>query len=411
VFYEFEWRDVFPDERTQFKNGKSLAKFVKEKCPPGKIPALLLTLRDGVRQGLRQTDRFSVFVVNLAEYRAAEGDAAISYLATHLDVDITDIEQLQDVASSADPHLLRTFIESSLDIGHIAEWALDNSERIEQLRELIGETRAEPAGLGDALEAIGTLSDLSPGDLRVLAEFLGTAADREQRLELARAVTSDPTGRYVTGEVFAERIGERIDDARHTLAAYNRLLEDSQSTETAMQRFIEASPWLLGLDYAAIRPRASGPSGAMDFLLERFDGFHDLLELKSPQDAIIRAPDIDEGSRVPSPHEYALSATVGQALAQALVYRDRLTRHAGAAMELYGLPQTRDPRLIIVVGRADQLPEHRRRVLAELNKSLHRLEIVPYDVLARRADAALTNVGAYFSAAAEGETEGRASPE
>jgi len=36
VFYEFPWLDVFPDERTQFKNGKSLAKFVQDKCPPGK---------------------------------------------------------------------------------------------------------------------------------------------------------------------------------------------------------------------------------------------------------------------------------------------------------------------------------------------------------------------------------------
>ena len=105
VFHEFNWRDVFPDERTQFKNGKSLATFVQDKCPPGKTPALLLTLRDDVRQGLRQTDHFSIFVVNLAEYRAAEADAAVSYLANHLDVDITDIEQLQEVAESADPQL------------------------------------------------------------------------------------------------------------------------------------------------------------------------------------------------------------------------------------------------------------------------------------------------------------------
>lgn len=38
VFHEFDWLDVFPDERTQFKNGKCLAKFVKERCPRGKTP-------------------------------------------------------------------------------------------------------------------------------------------------------------------------------------------------------------------------------------------------------------------------------------------------------------------------------------------------------------------------------------
>ncbi len=49
-----------------------------------------------------------------------------------------------------------------------------------------------------------------------------------------------------------------------------------------------------------------------------------------------------------------------------------------------------------MIGRADRLPEHSRRVLTELNKSLHRVEVVPYDVLARRAEAVLRNVERYL---------------
>jgi hypothetical protein len=37
-------------------------------------------------------------------------------------------------------------------------------------------------------------------------------------------------------------------------------------------------------------------------------------------------------------------------------------------------------------------------VLAELNKSLHRVEVVPYDVLAKRALAVLSNVEKYLLA-------------
>jgi hypothetical protein len=188
VFHEFRWRDVFPDERTQFRNGKSLASFVRDKCPPGKSPALLLTLRDDVRQGFRQTDRFSVFVVNLAEYRAAEGDAAVSYLANHLDVDITDIEQLQKLAESADPHLLRTFIESSLDIGHIAEWAVDDRDRIEQLRELVAEALGETASLRDTLTAIGSLSELPASDVAALTAFLRNSVDAARDLHGSRRI-------------------------------------------------------------------------------------------------------------------------------------------------------------------------------------------------------------------------------
>jgi hypothetical protein len=66
---------------------------------------------------------------------------------------------------------------------------------------------------------------------------------------------------------------------------------------------------------------------------------------------------------------------------------------------LYGLAQARDPRLIIVIGKAASLQEHRQRVLLELNKSLHHVAVVPYDVLAMRANAMLNNVELYFDAA------------
>src|SRR5205814_143539 len=143
-------------------------------------------------------------------------------------------------------------------------------------------------------------------------------------------------------EVLAERTPQRVQDARDAMAAYEVLLADQASTETTMQKFIEKNLWLLGLDYARMRARKTGPGGAMDFLLERYDGFHDLLELKSPHDPLITAPDIADGEGFPPPHEYALSKSLAQALAQAIVYRDRLTRYPEIAEELYGLPHTRD---------------------------------------------------------------------
>jgi hypothetical protein len=198
-----------------------------------------------------------------------------------------------------------------------------------------------------------------------------------------------------------ERTPQRVEDARNAMAAYQALLDDEASSETTMQRFVEENLWLLGLDYAVMRMRKSGVSGAMDFLLQRYDGFHDLLELKSPHDELITAPDVGDDDPVLPLHKYALSKTLAQALAQAHVYRDRLTRYPEATKEFYGLPHTRDPRLIIVIGKAESLPDHRQRVLLELNKSLHRVEIVPYDVLAKRAKAVLDNVELYFRAAEE----------
>lgn len=400
VYYEFKWREVFPNGRSQFKNGQCLAELVRDLCPPGKKPALLLTLRD-VKQGFRHTPKFLVFVVNVPEYRSTTGDAARSYIAGHLGVEITEVDQLQDLVASADPEVLRAFIESHIDLKHITAWASDNEERLQQLRDMAGagDAEAEMPNLADTIAAVEALGGLSASDVAAIAGFFGQEADREQRVELLRAVTHDPAGRYVTSEVLAERTPQRVEDARNAMADYQALLDDVSSNETTMQKFIEKNLWLLGLDYAVMRARKLGISGAMDFILQRYDGFHDLLELKSPHDELIKAPDVDDDAPAPSPHEYALSTTLAQALAQALVYRDRLTRYPEAAKELYGLPHSRDPRLIIVIGKADSLPEHRQRVLLELNKSLHRVEIVPYDVLAKRATAVLDNVERYLLAA------------
>jgi len=148
-----------------------------------------------------------------------------------------------------------------------------------------------------------------------------------------------------------------------------------------------------------MRPRHDVPRGTLDFILERFDGFHDLLELKDPQDPIIEAPEAD--GRPPSASRYKLSPALANALAQVHVYRDILTANAQLIDEQFGLPQSRDPRVVVVIGQSAGLPDHRARVLRELNKSLHHVEIVPYDLLGKRAGAILDSIQGYWTAADE----------
>jgi hypothetical protein len=189
VYHEFDWLDVFRDQRTQFRNGQCLAQFVQERCPSSKTPALLLTLRDGLRQGFYPTPKFLVFVVNLPEYRETAGDAALSYLAGHLGVDLTDLDQLQELAASADPDALRAFIESHIDIDHVRAWVSDNEERLQGLRGIVSASSGDPASLADTVRALDALSGLTADDVKFLAEFFGASSDQEQRLELLRAVT------------------------------------------------------------------------------------------------------------------------------------------------------------------------------------------------------------------------------
>jgi hypothetical protein len=288
-------------------------------------------------------------------------------------------------------------LESEIDLEQITAWVEEDPERQRQLRELAGGEGG--ADLGDvltALEAIG--DDLDPEAVARIGALFGPDAERERRLELLRAIAADPDGRYLTGEVMLEELPRRIDEAREALADYRALLADPGSSETDLQEFIEERLWLLGLEYVKFRARRPLIRGTADFILERVDGFHDLLELKDPQDKIVVAPDADDG--VPPPaNKYALSPALAKALAQSHVYRHTLTSDDRANEQNFGLRDSRDPRLVIVIGRAGALPEHRLQVLRELNKSLHRVEVVPYDALGDRAERVLDNVEKYLSVA------------
>jgi hypothetical protein len=103
------------------------------------------------------------------------------------------------------------------------------------------------------------------------------------------------------------------------------------------------------------------------------------------------------GRRAVSARRQACASASPLSLALALVhvYRDIL-RHEATHEELYGLHNTRDPHITILIGRASQLNDQDARVLHELNCSLHQVEVVPFDMLGRRTRAVLDNVKRYL---------------
>jgi hypothetical protein len=399
VFHDFEWLDVFPDERTQFRNGQRLAKHVRDDCPPGKTPALLLTLRDEPEEGGRVAGPHYVLVVNLRNYLArADADAAAAYLANRLGPGLTRARRFTEVAR-IDTEELALILDQRLDAETLARWASGNQERVSVLRALGTSGGDEPpeTNLQTVIAALRAANELHPEIAEAVADLVTPETDVAARLALLRAISADPGGRYVLAETLNERVRERLADARSAAAEFERLL--SRAGETEMQAFLEQNPWLLGLDYAQVRPRQPIIRGTVDFILERFDGFHDLLELKGPDDPILEAAN---GTIMPpSASGYRLSRSLAQALAQVHVYRHAL-RHDQVTEELFGLSHARDPRVIVVLGKAADLTDHAREVLRELNLSLHRVEIVPFDVLSQRAQALVANVERYLLAAEAG---------
>jgi hypothetical protein len=400
LFYDFPWNRYFPDRRAQFVNGQSLADQVIRDCPASLRPALLLTARDDVEEGARLTDHYYVMVVNLPRYlKSAEANAAAAYLAARLGRGITRAKRFSEVTEAGGSELAE-WLGDRLDADVLSRWAGENRERVELLRAVAAQAAVADdiatkttTDVARAVTALETLEVLDPEIAQAISELVTPETDPAARLELLRALTSDVDGRYATSEVLNERAHDRLADAREAADKFEELL--ATAGETELQAFLELHPWLLGLDYAEVRPRQRVPRGAVDFLLERFDGFHDLLELKSPDDAIFETHGKVE---IPSPSSYRLSRPLSLALAQVHGYRDIL-RHEEVTAELFGLPHTREPRITILIGRVSKATKSETRLLSEVNRSLHRVEIVPFDVLARKARATLENVERYLLAA------------
>jgi hypothetical protein len=399
VYYDFDWFEMVGHRRRQFINGQCLAHVARTHCPAGKTAALVLTTED-VQPHPRENETHFYFVVNMREALNASGNAAETLYAKYLESEITRYAVFEELASNPE------MIDAVLTVERVAGWLEEDENRRAQLEAQMGDdarNESDSIDVGKLVQSLRSLmdSDLDADLLAEVASAFGPGVDREHRLGVLRAMTEDAPGRLATSEVLAERTAERVADARAAMEAYQALLDDPTVNETRMQEFIEKNLWLLGLDYAKMTPQQRLLSGSMDFVLERFDGFQDVLELKDPRDPIVIVSSHHASGAAPPPSAFSLSPALALALGQVHSYRDRLTRYADATAELVGLPLSRDPWLTIVIGRLDQLAEHSRRVLTELNKSLHRVEVVPYDVLARRADAVLKNVEQYLFAAVE----------
>jgi hypothetical protein len=395
VYHDFTWTELFSDQRTQFKNGLSLAHLVCDGCPAGKRPALLLTIDENAVERALETEDEYVVVVRIRQYLAeAEGDAAAAYYAHHLRTRITQLAVLEELGQS--PDRLVSFLEDHLTVDLVETWMTASPDRLDVLRRVASpgdsSPRLSPERVAEALRAMG---EVPQAVWEALVEVLPPLLDEETRQRLLNVITADPRGREAASAMLGARVADRISDTRKAISEYEELLRSETASETALQSFIEDHPWMVGLDYVSVRARRLLPRGQLDFCLERFDGFYDILELKGPNDPIVLASSSSDDLPPPA-SSFRLGPALANALAQVHVYRDSLALDSGLIGRLYGLKNSRDPRLIIVIGKASAMTEDCQRVLEQLNLSLHRVEVMPYDVLGARAEGWLSNIEHYL---------------
>lgn len=169
------------------------------------------------------------------------------------------------------------------------------------------------------------------------------------------------------------RIGE--------LKTYEEMLEQNL-TEPYWQKWFQKNDWVLGSEFVRILDeRYIDKKNIADFLMEAYDGFVDIVEIKRPEGGLnFWAKSTDHGNYYPS-------SDLTKAITQSSQYILEVERESNSdkfIKQLDGV-KTVKPRCILIFGRSNDWSTEQLEAYRVLNSSFHNLTIMTYDHVLQRA--------------------------
>jgi hypothetical protein len=162
---------------------------------------------------------------------------------------------------------------------------------------------------------------------------------------------------------------------------FESMLEDDL-TEHHWQDWFEENDWVLGSEFVRVLDeREIDTANISDFLMQAYDGFLDIVEIKRPEGNLKFWLDTkDHDNYVPSPD-------LIKAITQASKYIYEVEREANSIkfLERVGNVKTVKPRCILIFGRSFDWDEKQTEAYRILNSSYHNLTILTYDHVVARA--------------------------
>lgn len=245
---------------------------------------------------------------------------------------------------------------------------------------------------------------LEDDEFRVLAEFLANHYEplREGarrylvlgddlanvEVERVRALFGDPDRERVVDFLLANDVLPqdllRALDHRRKAAAVQELEQmlERDLVESNWQRFFEEHAWILGSDFVRmLDEREIDVNHIADYLMQAYDGFLDLIEIKRPGGAMrFWTEALDHGHHVPH-------SDLTKAITQAQRYIYEVEREANSVktLERLGGVKAVKPRCTLIYGRSNDWVDEQTEAYRILNASQHSLSILTYNHVLERA--------------------------
>lgn len=152
--------------------------------------------------------------------------------------------------------------------------------------------------------------------------------------------------------------------------------------EPKWQKWFEENHWVLGTEFVRVLDdRHIDTANISDFLMEAYDGFLDVIEIKRPEGQLKFWSDtLDHNNYIPS-------LDLIKAITQASKYLFELEREANSVkfLEKVDNVKTIKPRCILIFGRSRNWNAEQREAYRILNSNYHNLTIMTYDHVLERA--------------------------
>lgn len=156
---------------------------------------------------------------------------------------------------------------------------------------------------------------------------------------------------------------------------------NSNHVETRWQAWFEDNSWILGSDFVRVLDeRAIDVKHISDFLMQSYDGFLDVVEIKRPEGGLqFWSAAQDHGNWVPH-------SDLIKAVTQATIYIHQVEREANDLKfyERVGVKAIK-PRCTLIYGRSMNWSKEQQEAFRILNSSYHNLTIMTYDHVLDRA--------------------------
>lgn len=157
--------------------------------------------------------------------------------------------------------------------------------------------------------------------------------------------------------------------------------------EQKWQEWLKQNDWVLSSEFVRILDeREVDTANIADYLMQAYDGFLDIVEIKRPEGSLKFWTDTqDHGNYVPS-------SDLTKAITQATKYIYEVEREANSVkfLERVGNVKTIKPRCVLIFGRSNDWNNEQKEAYRILNSSYHNLTIMTYDHVLLRAKRILS---------------------